>query len=338
MKTILGMDREQLLRFSSNTDQLFGVRRMVRDDGKAKGSAVYEVRNGSGLFFDVLADSGLDLGELSYRGIPVSWLGKPGAVSPYSFFPLENEFNNTFSGGMLFTCGLINTGEANTDEGQLLPEHGRYHSLSATEVSAGFSEEEEAIVLSGKITQGQLFRHNLELRRKIVCPMGQNSITVNDVLYNNSPYPVEYMLLYHCNFGYPFLDESLKLELPECTKITPGNEQSGGAEIDKRCEFTAPVDGYEERVFFHDIKGKENKAELRAVNKKIGVGVSLEWSADTLPHLIEWKSMRSTDYVLGLEPSTNHVIGRKRAREAGTLLSIPPFGSRKMRVALNFFG
>jgi hypothetical protein len=284
----------------------------------------------------VLPDSGFDLGQLSFRGINISWMGKPGAVSPYSFFPLENEFNNTFSGGMLFTCGLLNVGEANIDEGQLMPEHGRFHSLSATEVCSGFSEEEKAIVLTGKITQGQLFTHNLEMRRKITVPVGQDTIILDDVLYNNTPEKVEYMLLYHCNFGYPFLDESLKLTLPESTNITAGNEQSGAEEIEKRCEFTAPVDGYEERVFFHDVKGKNNRAELKAFNENLKIGISLEWSTDTLPHLTEWKSMRSTDYVLGLEPSTNHVIGRKKTRAAGSLLSIPPFESKKMHLELKF--
>ena len=337
MKSIMGKNREQLLRYSANTDQLFGVRRMVCDDGKARGTAVYEVRTGSGLCYDVLADNGLDIGALSYKGINISYLGKPGAVSPFSFVPLENEFNNIFSGGLLYTCGLLNTGEANYDQNQFMPEHGRYHSFPATEICAGFIEKDDAIVLSGKVTQGQLFGHNLEFRRKISSAVGQNSIVIEDVLYNNSPETAEYMLLYHCNFGYPFLDESLKLEFPECTKITAGNEHSTGKEIDLRSEFSGPVDGYEERVFFHDIEGKENSAKILAVNPAIKTGVSLEWTTDTLPHLIEWKSMRSTDYVLGLEPSTNHVIGRKRAREAGSLKSIPPFGKKNMCVKLEFF-
>lgn len=331
------MDREQLLRFAANTDQLFGVRRMIRDDGKAKGSTVYEVRNGNGLCYDVLADNGLDLGALNYRGINISYMGKPGAVSPFSLLPLENEFNNTFSGGMLYTCGLLNTGESNRDQGQFMPEHGRYHSFPATEAGAGVSGADQAIILSGRVTQGQLFGHNLELRRKITSPIGLDEIIIEDTLYNNSPDTAEYMLLYHCNFGYPFLDESLKLELPEASTITPGNEYSKGKEIEHRCEFSSPIDGYEERVFFHDISGAGNKASLRAFNKTLGIGATLEWSTDTLPHLIEWKSMRSTDFCLGLEPSTNHVIGRKRAREANTLLTIPPFGMKKMRVKLGFF-
>jgi hypothetical protein len=328
------MDRREFLRFSANTDQIFGVRRITVEDGKAKGSTVYEVQNGSGLFYDVLADNGLDLGRLSYRGINIAWLGKPGMVSPFTFFPQENEFNNIFSGGMMFTCGLLNTGEANRDQDQMMPEHGRYHSFPASEVCAAVSGKD--IVLSGKVTQGQLFAHNLELRRKITSPIGLDEIVIEDNLYNNSPDTVEYMLLYHCNFGYPFLDESLKLELPEAVNITPGNEYSKGKEIELRCEFSNPIDGYEERVFFHDISGAGNKASLRALNKLLGIGVSLEWSTDTLPHLIEWKSMRSTDYVLGLEPSTNHVIGRKRAREAGTLMAIPPFGIKTMKLHFSF--
>ena len=83
--------------------------------------------------------------------------------------------------------------------------------------------------------------------------------------------------------------------------------------------------------------GENGRAILRAINKKLNIGVSIEWSADTLPHLIEWKSMKSTDYVLGLEPSTNHVIGRKKARATGTLLSIPPYSTKKMHVELGFF-
>ncbi|MDR1374396.1 MAG: aldose 1-epimerase family protein [Treponema sp.] len=334
MNTLLGMDAIELIRFAANTDQLFGVRRITIEDGKAKGSTVYEVQNGSGLFYDVLADNGLDLGRLSYHGINITWLGKPGMVSPFTFFPQENEFNNTFSGGMMFTCGLLNIGEANRDQGQLMPEHGRYHSFPASEVCAAVFGKD--IVLSGKITQGQLFAHNLELRRKIISPIGVDEILIEDTLYNSSPEAAEYMLLYHCNFGYPFLDEFLELEFPESTKITPGNKQSEGKEIELRCGFIRPVDGYEERVFFHDIAGQNNRAKLRALNQKLGIGVSLEWTTDTLPHLIEWKSMRSTDYVLGLEPSTNHVIGRKRARESGTLMTIPPFGIKTMRIRFSF--
>lgn len=97
------------------------------------------------------------------------------------------------------------------------------------------------------------------------------------------------------------------------------------------------MDGYAERVFFYDVESGAQLAAISVENPALGIGVTMEWTADTLPHLIEWKSMRSTDYVLGLEPSTNHVVGRNKARESGTLLRIPPFGSTKMRLRLGFY-
>jgi hypothetical protein len=332
---LLEMERKNILRYAANTDQLYGVRRMIMDDGKSRGAALYEVYTGAGLFYEVLSDNGLDIGRLSYKGINISYLGKPGAVSPFFFNPFENEFINIFPGGMLYTCGLMNTGEANRDKGEWMPEHGRYHSYPASEICAEVQDEGRNIRISGRITQGQLFAHNLEFRRRIYSPVGQNEIIIDDTLFNNSPETAEYMLLYHCNFGYPFLDQDLKLNLPKNASVIPANEQSKGEEISLRTEFTPPVDGYEERVFFHDISGKT--AQLQAMNSSLGIGASLSWTADTLPHLIEWKSMRSTDYVLGLEPSTNHVIGRKRARENGSLLTIPPFGCKEMQVKLTFF-
>jgi hypothetical protein len=330
-------NREKLLRFASNTDQLYGVRRMQMDEGKAKGSAIYEVHTSAGLSYDVHADNGLDIGRLTYRGINIVYFGKPGPVSPYSFSPFETEFINIFPGGMLYTCGLRNTGEPNRDTGEWQCEHGRYHWIPAKEISARVNDESGHIEISGKVREGQLFAHNLELFRRIASPVDSSEITIHDTLFNNTPETAEYMLLYHFNFGYPFLDPSLKLELPQSVKVTPAAEQSKGHEIDIRAEFTDPIDGYEERVFFHDLPKDEKTAKLKALNASLGIGAALSWTSDTLPHLIEWKSMRSSDYVLGLEPSTNHVIGRKKAREAGSLMSIPPFGRKEMQLKLEFF-
>lgn len=39
-------------------------------------------------------------------------------------------------------------------------------------------------------------------------------------------------------------------------------------------------------------------------NKKIQKRFSLAYSGDTLPEFVQWKSMASGDYALGLEPCT----------------------------------
>ena len=45
------------------------------------------------------------------------------------------------------------------------------------------------------------------------------------------------------------------------------------------------------------------------VNKNLGRKFTLSWSGDTLPQFVEWKSMASGDYALGLEPSTTKLDG-----------------------------
>ena len=44
-------------------------------------------------------------------------------------------------------------------------------------------------------------------------------------------------------------------------------------------------------------------------NEKIGKKFTVSYSGDTLTHFVEWKSMASGDYALGLEPTTTQLDG-----------------------------
>lgn len=57
---------------------------MTLEEGRGRGMAVYDLETGGGLRCTVLADNGLDIGRLTYRGVPVSFLSKNGIVSPYA--------------------------------------------------------------------------------------------------------------------------------------------------------------------------------------------------------------------------------------------------------------
>ena len=132
MDSLQKMPVADRLRRVGSTDQLYSVTRVTVDEGKARGTAMYQVKTGGGLSYEVTADNGLDIGCLSYRGVNVSFLAKNGYVSPYGSHPFEEDFTHTFTGGMLYTCGLLSTGPANRDaDGVWQPLHGRYHNLSA---------------------------------------------------------------------------------------------------------------------------------------------------------------------------------------------------------------
>lgn len=326
------MEKEKLYRFVGNTDQLYGVKKMTISEGPAGGSKIYTVKTGGGLHFHVHLDTGFDIGELSYKGNNISFLSKNGMHSPYNTYPFEDDFLNSFPGGILYTCGLLSVGPGNREDGKWHPLHGRFHSIPAEGCSVSVTSE--CITLSAKIRETELFGHCLEVRRTIVCPSFGSTVTVTDEITNLTPEPVDFMLLYHLNFGYPFLSKDLTLRLPDGTKTTPRNEVSAKG-LDRHCEFTDPIDGFMEEVFFHDLPG--GKPTLTLQNSALKIGAKVAMSHDTLPVLAEWKCMRSGDYALGIEPSNCFIMGRKGEKENGTIKTIEPFGTVKAEVVLDFY-
>lgn len=326
------MQKQQLCRLVGNTDQLFGAKRMILEEGPAGGSRLYQVKTAGGLCFTVNTDTGFDIGELSFKGHNISFLSKNGLHSPFNTLPFEDDFLNSFPGGMLYTCGLLSVGPPNRDGGKYHPLHGRFHSISAEQCSVNVTEE--TITLSARIRETELFGHCLEVKRTICCPSFGSTITLKDEITNLTPEPVQFMLLYHLNFGYPFLSKDLTLHLPEDTKTTPRNEVSSKGLTDC-CGFTEPVDDFLEEVFFHDLPEETPTVVLK--NPVLNIGASVTASKDTLPVLAEWKCMRSGDYVLGIEPSNCYILGREEEKENGSIKTIKPFDTIRTALILNFF-
>lgn len=311
-----------------NAQQMYTMRRVTVESGKARGTSVIEVMTAGGLQLDILPDAGLDIGQVRYRGENVAFISKNGYDSPAAISPYETEFLNTFPGGLLYTCGLRSTGGAHRDGDEWHPLHGRYHSLIADNVCA--EVENDVIVIKGVMRETALFGHNLELKRTIRIPVFGSQVTVMDELTNLAHKDEEYALLYHCNFGYPFVSEKAHVELPEKRDTKPRTDFAATG-IGRETTFDAPVPGEEERVFFHE--NMERRAAI--VNEDKGIRMDLSWS-DTLPILAHWRSMASGDYVCGLEPTNCYIMGRKFERENGTLPVIKPFETIKTEVTFEF--
>ena len=311
-----------------NLQQMVTLRRITVAEGKAKGTAIIEVATPDGLQVDILADAGLDIGQVRYKGVNMTFISKNGYDSPAAIMPYETEFLNTFPGGLLYTCGLRSTGGAHRDGDEWHPLHGRYHSIPAEQVCAEVQGED--VVIRGVIRETALFGHNLQLIRTIRIPVFGASITVSDELTNLTHREEEYALLYHCNFGYPLVSEKARLELPEDRKTTPRTPFAATG-LGRETTFDAPSVGEEERVFFHE----EMAHTAAIVNESIGTKMSLTWS-DSLPILAHWRSMASSDYVCGLEPTNCYIMGRKSERENGTLPKLKPFETVNTQVTIRF--
>ena len=311
-----------------NPQQAFTLRRVTIDEGRARGVQVIEVATAGGLQLDILPDSGLDIGQVRFKGVNMSWISKNGPDAPRCDMPFENEFLKWFPGGLLYTGGLRSTGPANRDGDEWHPLHGRFHGLSAEQVCARV--EGDGIVVSGVIRETSLFGHVLELKREYRIPVFSSEIELHDTLTNLAHAPEEYALLYHCNFGWPLVCEEACVELPQQRRTTPRTPFAETG-LGQETTFVRPVPGEEERVFFHE--DMEHRAAI--INPKLNTRMTITWS-DTLPILSHWRSMASGDYVCGLEPSNTYIMGRANERANGTLPVLQPFESVGTCIKIRF--
>lgn len=305
------MDKRQLLRYVGDTSQVFGIREYTLDGGKAKGVNAFDIRNGSGLEFTVLADRCLDIAGLSFRGINCSYIGKPGIVAPGYYEPYGTGFLRNFFAGFLTTCGLRNVGNPCEAGGEPLSMHGRISNIPAGElcVSTEWTDDTAVMTLSGKMREARVFGENLLLTRQIECRYGENSITIRNKVENLGFTREPLMLLFHFNLGYPLLDEDATLLTPTEIVLPRDPEAATGKDTCNRMQ--APTPAYAEQVFYHRLRSDANGNTCTAlVNHRLELGIALHFNRKQLFNFTQWKQMGESEYVLGMEPCNCYVGGR----------------------------
>lgn len=331
--------KEELLRYAGNFSHIAGITPVEYAEGRGRGTRGLELRTGGGLEVEFLPDRCLDISALRFYGITLSQRAKNGLTAPADGLPIPGEFGRAITGGMMFTAGLLNAGPDCTDtDGLYHSTHGSIGFTPAEQLSYGGHWEGDDYVfeISGTMREARLFGQNLVLRRKIRSVMGGSEIEITDELENLAPEPCEFCILYHCNFGFPFLCENLDLSFPE-NKITPRTPEAeaGLAEADR---MTAPQDGFFEHVFFRSMKADNSGwVTVSAENKELDIGASISYEQKNLPVFVQWKSMRSGDYALGLEPANNYLHGRKEERENETLQTIDGFKKKIFRLKISAY-
>lgn len=274
----------------SNLSEIASLRRYTLTDGKGAGLDVIDCDNGK-IRFLLNVSCALDIMQLYHEGQNMSFLSKNAFTS--GAVPFESRFE----GGMLYTCGLESVGGRDGYE-----THGSLHKTPAEIVRSECTEE--GITVEAIIRSSALFGKNLALHRRIFTAQGSECVTVEDVLKNEAYTDENYSLLYHVNLGYPMLDAGAEI-VADLAKCEPRNEW---AKKNRDTVFTIeePTPAREETCYFLSLR----KPEISLVNKKLGKKFTLSYSGDTLPKFVEWKSMASGDFALGLEPATTELDGR----------------------------
>lgn len=321
--------RRELMKRIGDISQIAGARECTLESGRAGGVKAIDVKTGSGFSFTVLPGRGLDIAWADYKGIALSFISKTGVVNPAYFEPAGNGFLRSFFAGMLTTCGLTYMGAACEDNGEQLGLHGRASNTPAEGVcvSNEWYGDEFIVKIRGKIRESTVFGENITLDREIVTALGENRLIIRDKIENCGFDTQPFMLLYHCNFGFPLLDRDTKIILPAGT-ATRARDAEAVKGMGVWDSFEGPVHKYKEQVFYHDICPHEDgTVTVKLINSSLGeagLGLYLKYNKTELPYFMEWKQLGEGDYAVGLEPATWFPEGRSKARERGELLHLEP--------------
>ena len=232
--------------------------------GRRDGVDLIVVDNGA-LRFAVVPTRGMGLWKGFYLGNYLGW------ESPITDGPVHPSFVNLLAAGglgwlegydeLMARCGLENNGapfEVKTvhpdgsESHATFGLHGRIANIPASYVAVHVdAEAPHEIVVEGHVEESRLFGPQIRLETRYATVPGSNVLSIHDEFINLKDQPVEMQVLYHCNFGPPFLDEGARFVAPIRT-VTPRDARAQEG-IDHHDLYGGPEPGFAEQVYYYDL-------------------------------------------------------------------------------------
>lgn len=319
--------------------------------GRRDGVDLIEVNNG-GLAFTIVPTRGMGVWNAAYEGLRLGW------TSPVADGPVNPAFVNlTAKGGLgwldgfdelLVRCGLENNGapfevktrkadgsESNATFGL----HGKIANIPASYVAVHVGDEPpHEIVIEGHVEEAHLFGPQIRMITTIRTTPRSNHLVVRDEFVNLKDQPVEMQVLYHWNFGPPFLEDGSRFVAPMKT-VTPRDPRAveGLAQHDV---YGPPQPGFTEQCYFYELLAREDGQvgeTLAMLRDRAGDKAAvLRFQTSQLPCFTLWKNtagMRD-GYVTGLEPATNYPNPLPFEKARGRVVKLPVDGRHVVETTL----
>ena len=315
--------------------------------GRREGVDLIEVNNGA-LAFSIVPTRGMGLWKGSYRGLALGWNSpvRHGPVNP-AFINLGNWGGLGWLEGfdeLLARCGLGNNGAPYTEGERTFGLHGKVANIPAHYLSVRAGDEPDGpIVVEGHVDESMLFSTQVRMVTTVSTLPGSNAFTVCDEFQNLSDLPQEVQILYHWNFGPPFLGVGARFVAAART-VVPRDARAveGLASFDV---YDAPEPGFVEQVYFLELLGAtgaglggtEPGPTLVLLRDRAGVnGVALRFDRSRLPAFTLWKNTGGlqSGYVTSLEPGTNYPNPKPFEKARGRVVLLPPGGSHVAETTL----
>ena len=215
--------------------------------------------------------------------------------------------------------------------------HGRIANLPAHKVVAEIAED-GTLSVTGTVDECSLFGPALRLESTISTQVDSNTLTIRDRITNLGGQPTEFEILYHTNFGQPFMEEGSQLVAP-VGEIAPRDPHSASG-LEDWTRYPAPQAGTQEEAFFFELQADaDGQTEVLLKNSVGNLGVSLAWQKSELPCFTLWKNPQALadGYVTGLEPGTSLPNLKSLEREQGRLITLGPGESYDCGFSISVF-
>ena len=330
MAHLFGRDftKRELLDLVGDVSQVAGARRAELVEGNERGADLIEVFNASGLCLSILPGRALDVASAHYKGMSLCFRGNTGDVGPAFYEPQGFGWMRGFYGGLVLTCGMTFTGHPETDpeeENEELGLHGRLSFLPAKNVAVDgeWAGDDYIIRIRGKMREAIPFGTHLELTREISMVLGEKCFRIHDRIENHDVNRSPLMFVYHCNPGFPLLDEGTRVTINSTLSTEWLEDKEIGPEV--YATTAAPIEEMHDDVYVHRVKADDDgNGKVGLLNDKLGLGVYWKFPQAEVPIVSQWQHFHRGTYVTGIEPGYVSMLGRACNRKNGTLQYIEP--------------
>ena len=328
----------------------WSIRQVSLVGGKQEGVELLVIDNGA-IRLTVIPTRGMGLLSVEHDGMRIGWQSPVHEVVHPKFINLESRDGLGWLEGFnewMCRCGLESNGHPGIDkfitntgeESEMkLTLHGKIANIPASTVKITVMKEAPyTITIAGRVDECMFYGPKLELHTSIAIEPGKPGFRISDTVHNRGAAEQEFEMIYHTNFGHPFVGKGASLMTP-ATSVRPFNEHAASG-IQKYTTYQGPTPGFIEQVYLMELAGGEDdRTEVLLRSHDANRGISMKWSTKQLPYFTLWKNETALEdgYVTGLEPGTNYPALRSVEREAGRVPKLAPGANYEMGVEFEFY-
>ena len=228
---------------------------------------------------------------------------------------------------LLVRCGTRSNGPPTVEGPFALNLHGRIANIPAHRVTVAVEPGPPGtIVVEGEVDEAHFLGPQIRMTTRLTTVIGSNRVTIRDEFTNRADTPGELSMLYHWNFGPPYLGAGSRFHAP-IAELSPRDPRSADG-IDHFADYDGPTPGFAEQAYYCKLIGDGPDGRTLAMLRDPSGqrAIVLRFATAQLPTFTLWKNTAGLrdGYVTGLEPATNYPNPKPFERQQGRIIPLAP--------------